>query len=119
MTDINELKNQLSQFMGGDTPYRHNLIRTFNYTSGTRYFARQAGAYWFLDICATEIFRLSRVEPFIKIVLNVTDKKEATITADDGNGNVIYTRSIDYTDCPEGEWKFYIENGLMMLPNER
>ena len=36
----------------------------------------------------------------------------------DGNGNDLFTKSIDYTDCPEGEWKFFFTGNVLMLPSE-
>ncbi|WP_367647233.1 DUF6876 family protein [Achromobacter animicus] len=44
---------------------------------------------------------------------------KATITVDDGRGNPpVYLRRIEFTDCPEGEWKFYFTNRTIMLPSE-
>lgn len=46
-------------------------------------------------------------------------KTSELIAADDGNGNgYLYTRGIDYTDCPEGVWKFYLVDGVLMLTAE-
>jgi hypothetical protein len=43
---------------------------------------------------------------------------QATITADDGNGNVFWTRAIEFTDCPAGEWQFFVTNRTILLPSE-
>ena len=127
-----ELKAALANYYGSETFYRHALNRRMTYTEGVQAFAKCAGAYWFLDIAATELFALLKVrrtcphaprgEDFLSVLLHVEGTK-AKITADDGNGNVLFTKSIDYThfpcmDCPEGEWRFFFTNNVLMLPSE-
>jgi hypothetical protein len=89
------------------------------YTDGVQFFAENAGggAYWFLDIVATEVFRLQEKEAFLHIVLKAQDHK-ALIKADDGNGNVIWDKEIEFTDCPTGEWRFYLTDNVLMVPSE-
>lgn len=131
MKDPAQLRASLALFMGTENVYHHSLVRNFFYTDGVRHFAREAGggAYWFLDILATEpsIKRLVDAEGFASVRL-VVSGKSALLTVDDGNGSPpAYRQSIGYTDCPEGEWNLYIEPtevgnkaGVMcMLPNER
>jgi hypothetical protein len=42
----------------------------------------------------------------------------------DGGEPLLWRRRIDFTDCPEGEWKFYVAEGgpagstVIMLPSE-
>jgi len=123
MKDSNELAHALRNFTGTETWWRHNLSRNMTYTDGVKFFAENAnnGAYWFLDIVATEIFPLQRNEEFINIMLYVKDSK-AVIEADDGDRGsgrvVLFRREIDYTDCPEGEWRFWLTNNVMLLPSE-
>lgn len=112
-----ELKAALANYYGSETFYRHGLNRRMLYTDGAQAFAVLAGAYWFLDIVATELFALQAKEDFLSTVLHVEGSK-AKITADDGNGNDLFTKSIDYTDCPEGEWKFFFTGNVLMLPSE-
>ncbi len=83
------------------------------------HFAENAGggAYWFLDIVATEVLPLLKKEPFIHIVLAAKDRK-ATIKADDGNGVVLWDREIEFTDCPDGDWRFYLADNVLMVPSE-
>lgn len=112
-----ELKAALANYYGSETFYRHSLNRQMLYTEGAQAFAKCAGAHWFLDIVATELFALQVKEGFLSIVLHVEGTK-AKITADDGNGNALFTRDIKYTDCPEGKWKFFFTNDVFMLPSE-
>lgn len=116
-----DLQDGLSNFYGGDTLYKQPLYPRMKYTEGVQFFAENAGngAYWFLDIVGTEIYHLyAKREEFINIVLK-SDGRKALITADDGNGGIFWKRDIDFTDCPEGEWQFFLENDTLCLPAER
>jgi hypothetical protein len=115
-----ELKSNLNRFYGSETWYRHGLNRNMLYTEGVQYFAENAGghgAYWLLDIIATEIFELRETEPFIHIAVWVSGGR-AIISADDGAGKIVYTRGIDYTDLQEGTWEFYFTDNVLLLPSE-
>lgn len=112
-----ELKDAMRQFTGAEQWFRHNLNRNVLYTDGVNFFAAEAGTYWFVDLVVTELYRLQLAEGFLTVVLHVEGSK-AKITADDGNGNVLWSRSIDWTDCPEGEWKFFFTNNVLLLPSE-
>lgn len=140
MNDGREILDHLRQCTGSETLYRHSLVRSFTYTDGVQFFARNAGggAYWLLDILATESAIRKQVmeDGFATVRLFVTGSK-ARLVVDDGNGNAVYTRAFDFTDCPERPknadgaeepWMFFIEpNTLgdgtnvmtMMWPSER
>lgn len=115
-----ELKNGLSLFTGTENYYKHALGK-MKYTDGVKFFAENAGggAYWFLDIVGTEIVQLQQSEPFIHISLDSNEvENKATITADDGNDNQLWSRTIEFTDCPPGVWEFYLFDGIMLLTRE-
>lgn len=112
-----EIREALMNCTGTAYWYRHPFARDFLYTDGAKLFAEMAGAYWFLDIVATEILPFQKRQPFIGVIMTVADEK-ARITADDGNYNVFWTRDIDWTDCPEGEWKFYLVTNTLLVPSE-
>ena len=89
------------------------------YTDGVQCFAQNAGggAYWFLDIVATQIATIK--EDFIAIKLSVPENETiATITATDGNDKLLFTKHVAYTDCPTGDWQFYLTNDVLLLPSE-
>jgi hypothetical protein len=116
-----ELEAGLSDYYGTEQWLFNPLYPRMKYTDGVKFFAENAGngAYWFLDIVGTEIHHLyAKREEFINIVLK-SDGHKAVITADDGNGGIFWTRKLEYTDCPAGEWQFYLENDVLCLPSER
>lgn len=139
MNDGRELLDHMRQYHSSDVIYHHGLVRTFNYTEGVRFFARNAGngAYWLLDILATEpaIRKQVTEDRFATVRLFVTGTT-ARLVVDDGNDNAVFTRGFEHTDCPERPknadgadepWMFYIEQSmvgdkivmLMMWPSER
>ncbi|CCG43236.1 DUF6876 family protein [Magnetospirillum molischianum] len=106
-TEIGQFKNELAQFNGAERFYRHPMNQQILFTDGVKFFAERAGAFWLLDILATELNEIRKVEEFIVVRLNVTGSK-AVLISDDGNDNVLHTKNISLTDAPEGEWKFYM-----------
>ena len=111
------LVNELDNFTGTECWYRHGLNREFLYTEGAQYFAEQAGAYWFLDIMATEVFELQKDNPFISVEMTAQDGK-ALITATDGDETTIWDKRISFTDCPEGTYKFFLIDNVFLLRSE-
>ena len=66
-----------------------------------------------------------RNEEFLVVKVDVKND-QAVIRAQDGNNNYLLKREIPYTDLAEGEWKFFVENGMVgenevkviLLPSE-
>ena len=109
---------ELSQFYGTENYYKSNpFVPKMLHTDGVEYFCREGGAYWFLDIVATEIFPLLAKEPFIKIVL-VSHNDTASIFAEDGNCKEIFVKNIEFTDCPSGTYEFFLADNVLMLTSE-
>jgi len=126
--DIAQFVADLGLFTGTEQWFRHPLCHNFLYTDGVKYFAEHCGngAYWLLDIIATEVAELQETEEFLSIQLivdkiwekSVGENNAALITVSDGNGNDLYEKVIEYTDAPVGVWKFYLTNNVMLLPSE-
>lgn len=111
-----ELRNALGQFTGTENWYRHPLARSMTYTDGVKFFADHAGAYWLVDVMATQP-EIAQA-PFSHVALLVKEDETASLVADDGDGNVQYSRDIAFTDCPHGLWQFYVTDSVIMLPSE-
>jgi hypothetical protein len=41
-----------------------------------------------------------------------------TLTCDDGNDNIVFTKKIEYTDFPLDEITLYFANNVIHLPSE-
>ena len=122
MTKANDLLDDLQQFIGSEQVYFNPLYHDMKYTDGVKYFAATAGAYWFLDIVGTEYHPQTLGDRpawdfFLSIKLAVEGRK-GVITVTDGNDRTFVTRCIDYTDCPEGKWYFYLVDNTLLLPSE-
>ncbi|WP_298962294.1 DUF6876 family protein [uncultured Methylobacterium sp.] len=108
----------LEQFSGGDTHYRHGLVRGVTYTEGAKHVAETAGAYWFLDIIATnQIDQKFKAQPFQVWKLTVSGSK-AKIVVTDGNDGEIYTQDVDFTDFPEPGITLWCIDNVILLPSE-
>ena len=114
-----EFGGNLKMFTGGGEVYRYPFNSNFRYTEGVQYFLLHCGggAYWFFDIVGTELADLQEQEEFMVVQMDVADG-QAKLTAEDGNGRLLWERDIDYTDAFDGQWKFYLIDGVFLLPSE-
>jgi len=107
----------LDQFYGTEQYYKHPSFTTSVYTDGVKYFAETAGAYWFLDIVFSEYSSLMNQLGFLSINLFV-GVLGANISVTDGDGNKFTGMRIPFTDCPQGEYKFFYADNVLMLTTE-
>jgi hypothetical protein len=115
-----QLASGLRQYTGTEQWYRHGLNRQLLYTDGVQFFAENGGgqgAYWLLDIIATEYWLLLKKAPFLALSITVKDDA-AKIEVTDGNGHILKTRELEYADLQEGVWKFYLTDNVLLLPSE-
>lgn len=110
----------LNQFTGTETWFRHPLNRKVVYTEGVQYVAETGGAYWLID-------EIALIQPYDKTVaaeefqvwtLKVRTDRTATLACEDGNGNVVFTKELEYTDFPLDEIKLYFTDNTILLPSE-
>ena len=111
------LRADLVAFIGTENWHRHPTQSVDAAHGRCRLFRGNRGLWWFLDIVATEVMRFHRMKPFLVIDLDVNDGK-AEIRVSDGNDAVLFTRHIHFTDAPEGLWRFYLTDNVMLLPSE-
>ncbi|HEY3320083.1 MAG TPA: hypothetical protein VGP72_06440 [Planctomycetota bacterium] len=91
-------------------------------THGVRQHCEEYKAYWILNLiwsyqpqCAKD--RMLREIQFWR--LTVRPDKTATIRCDRDTGNTAITQEIEFTDHPAGDFRFWVENAVVMLPEER
>lgn len=110
----------LVQFTGTEQWYRHSINSTVLYTEGAQHVAEHGQAYWLLD----EIALIQPYDPNVAAeefqvwTLNVRPDNTAALTCDDGNGNVVFSKEIPYTDFPLDTIKLYFANNVIHLPSE-
>ena len=110
----------LAQFTGAEQSYRHSINRSILYTDGAQHVAEHGRVYWLLDEIALipPYHQNVAAEEFQVWTLNVHPDRTATLTCDDGNGNVMFTKEIPYTDFPLDSIKLYFANNVIHLPSE-
>lgn len=129
----NELKSAIDGYYGGsEGRTRHWANRRLIYTDGVKAVAEAAGAYWLLDIVATEVAPIclrmweddSEHTTFFK--MTVLNSKAKMWLERDTDEPRLWKRDLDFTTFPDGEWVFYLmmDAGLdrpvlvMLLPQE-
>jgi hypothetical protein len=110
----------LAQFTGSENWYRHGINRNVLYTDGAQHVAEHGGTYWLLD-------EIAIIQPHNKAVaaeefqvwkLAVRPDRTATLTCDDGNGNIVFSKEIEHTDFSLDEITLYFANNVIHLPSE-
>jgi hypothetical protein len=124
--------DQLNQFTGDLTRYRHGLNRRVIYTPGVQFLAARAGAYWLIDVIASYltpafIVEAARADERIAWMhfwrLDVAEGGTALVTARADNGcEPFVSQQIPFTDFPlefVSVWAaFDGEHGVLYLPSE-
>jgi hypothetical protein len=110
----------LRQFTGTEQWYRHPFVRSVLFTDGAKYVADQAGAYWLLDeiAFAQKSDKAVAGEAFQLWKLTVTDRNTGELVCEDGNGRVVFTKALDFTDFPREGIQLYFTNNVILLPSE-
>lgn len=115
-----ELENYMANYYGTEHYYTDWAYK-FKYTDGVKAFCEKAGAYWILDIVNSLFFEEKYAKKmngdFIAIKLNVVENNKATITFEDSESK-FYSQDIPFTDCPEGEWIFFYDDGILIWHSE-
>jgi hypothetical protein len=112
--------DDLRQFTGSETWYRHGIMRHVLFTDGAKYVADNGGAYWLLDeiALAQRSHKCVAREEFQLWRLEVHADRTAKLICEDGNGNVVHCKTIKYTDFPLEEIILYFTGRTILLPSE-
>jgi hypothetical protein len=113
-------QSDLDQFTGSENWYRHCINRNISFTDGAKFLADQAGAYWLLDeIAIIQPYDIRvAAEEFQVWKLAVRPDHTARLTCDDGNGHIVFTKELEFTDFPLDEVMLYFANNVIHLPSE-
>jgi hypothetical protein len=133
MLTAEQLKTELSQFNGTENYYKHSL--GFSYTDGINFLAENAECYWLLDAIGSYQHKL-RLNPMLRDfqlwLLVVGDSHEfikpetesmAVLTCWEDTPVLGVKPAVSqeflFTDFPMSEIKIYLENKVLLLPDER
>jgi len=89
-------------------------------TDGVKVMIDMCDAYWLVNhIASYQVEERIRKEEFQVWELDRKQDDTALLTCEDGNGHVLLTDKISYTDFPLPEGiKLYLDNGVLLLPSE-
>lgn len=119
MTDKTKLLNDLKYFTGSEVIYYMPLFPKFRYTEGVRHLAINANAFWLItDVFAYQSIKPLSDNPFQIWSLKVTPDHKASIKIEDGNGVVLKTINLEYTDFPLDDFTLWFTDETLLLPSE-
>ena len=108
----------LDNFHGSEHWYRHALNKQVTFTDGAKFLADRAGAYWLLDeIALAQWINRVKAEEF-QVWKFVVTGSMGDLTCEDGNGNEVVAKKIDFTDFPLPKVTLWFENNVIYLPSE-
>lgn len=124
-TSLEIMQIDLSNFTGTESYHSHAILGTglIYLTEGCHYLREKSSCYWLFDIISSILPEI-KGEEFWSVRLKKTGN-EAIFTVDDGNGNILYTQNIEYTDFPLDEVHLFVSDlreygnsPVVMLPSE-
>ncbi len=92
---------------------RHPFARRLIYTDGVQEVCEAAGSYWLLDVIGTEatpklLAQFDTGAALGVIVMQVTGSKAVLTMTTADDAPPIWTRRIQHTNFPQGEWTFFL-----------
>jgi hypothetical protein len=110
---------ELEQFTGTEQRYRHAINPQVLISAGAKYVADRAAAYWLLDeIALIQLDKRVSAETFQVWRLQVNTDSTGHLVCEDGEDNVVYSKTIPLTDFPgEGITLWFVDNTIH-LPSE-
>jgi len=116
-----ELESILAQFTGSESYTRMNYPwANLLLTDGVAYLCEHAKCYWLMDLIASYQPEKLYKYDFQHWTVKVQDRK-ADVACDDGDGHILVTQHIDFTDFPLDEVQLYAqptifpEHGLVVM----
>lgn len=118
-----ELETSLAHFTGTDSYTRWSMLYPkFLLTDGALYLARNAEAFWLMDVIGSYQRKLLRTGETFQVWTLTVKNDEGVVICDDGNGKVLVRQRIPYTDFPLASIKLYASwdgsNLVILLPSE-
>lgn len=119
MNTLKNINSDFSVYTGTENYYRHLFGGLF--TDGVRAVAEELHAYWLIDAIFSYLpvrQAGNRKEEFQIWTLEVKDSQGVLTMKEDSNRPSIVRQDIPFTDFPEGIFKMYFTNGVLLLPSE-
>ena len=110
----------LDQFTGSESFYRHLLSGGCIYSEGSQYLAEAASAYWLLDaiLCPQPHIADLKSAEFQVWTLTVRADRSANLVCTDGDEGQLYAQHVPWTDFPLETVTLWFANRTLYLPSE-
>lgn len=116
---MSDLIQELANFTGSQTFYRHPLFGKYVYTEGIQYLAENAGAYWLIDfIFSNQIDKKIKDQLFQVWILQRKENDSATLRIENGNKELVKRFKIPFTDFPLQTVTLWLVDDTLLLPSE-
>jgi len=112
MTDLND---QFKDFYGTENYYKH---WKGVYTDGIKEMAERFKAYWLIDVVFSYQDKKIGSIPFQVWEITSTGEKATVEMKEDTDQPVLVKQEIGFTDFPEGIFKMYLIDNVLLLPSE-
>ena len=115
------LRQDRSQRTLGTNQYWKHLFGLV-YTDGVKAHADIAEAYWLIDAVASYQMDIAKFQNehggFVLWKLEVKDGSAVLTASRDSGEEPLIKQDIEFTDHPEGEWDFWQEGKVLIIPEE-
>ena len=107
--NLNNYHSEVSQFTGTEAYHRWTPLSKSVLTDGAKYVAEQLQAYWLFDEIDLQIKhgKMPKLDMYFTTFTVSLEFSIGKLSIEDGNGKVLKTKSIDYTDFPLPEIKIW------------
>ena len=111
------------QAIGTENYYRTSFIGNCLHTDGVELIFQKLSCYWLGDVVVSYLpFLAKSNECFFSVKVILKENRHADFSIDDGNGNLLVTQEIPFTDLNENIHLFFqldsSNNFVLMLPSE-
>lgn len=112
MHTLRSINSDFADYNGTENYYRHLFGGLF--TDGVMAVAEKLHTHWLIDA----VFSYNRKEDFQIWTLEVKDNEGILTMKEDSDMPCIVRQDIPFTDFPEGVFKMYLIDGVLLLPSE-
>jgi len=115
--EVKDLNQDFAMNTGSESYYKHYTGNHF--TDGIKMMAEKYKAYWLIDVVMSYQYGKIRKIPFQIWEIVTDDSFRATVEMkEDTDQPILVRQKIPYTDFPEGIFKMYYINNVLLLPSE-
>lgn len=117
--DAAQLMEALARF-SGTRNYHTHWSGAFRYTDGVAFLAENTGSYWLLDLIASwqKKARKDRMLREFQIWVLRVEGKTGVVECLRDTDDVAFEQHVPFTDFSLKRIKLYLEDKVLMLPNE-